>query len=104
MDAGSGEGKTPGEPWRHAAPYRGLLAMTKADTDFFFGRGRETGEVITTLQAGPDKLPPDLDIACRSLLRRSEGGRHKTQSIINSIRLCPNVGSEIRNTPCNHFH
>lgn len=57
MDAASGEGKAPGELWRYTAPYRGLLAMTEADTDFFFGRGRETGEVITTLQTAPDKLP-----------------------------------------------
>jgi formylglycine-generating enzyme required for sulfatase activity len=57
MDAASGGGTTPGELWRHTAPYRGLVAMTEADTDFFFGRGRETSEVIGALAAAPDKLP-----------------------------------------------
>ena len=31
--------------------------MTEADSDFFFGRERETGEVIRALAATPDKLP-----------------------------------------------
>jgi len=31
--------------------------MTEADTDFFFGRGSETVEVIRALEAAPDKLP-----------------------------------------------
>ena len=57
MDAAGGGGATPGELWRHTAPYRGLVAMTEADTDFFFGRGREAGEVIEALAAAPDKLP-----------------------------------------------
>jgi formylglycine-generating enzyme required for sulfatase activity len=57
MDAASGGGTRPGELWRHTAPYRGLVAMTEADTDFFFGRGRETSEVIGALATAPDKLP-----------------------------------------------
>jgi conflict system STAND superfamily ATPase len=35
----------------------GGYPLTEADTDNFFGRGRETGEVIATIQAAPDKLP-----------------------------------------------
>ena len=31
--------------------------MTESDTDFFFGRGRETAAVIGALAATPDKLP-----------------------------------------------
>jgi formylglycine-generating enzyme required for sulfatase activity len=57
MDAAIGGGGLPGELWRHTAPYRGLAAMTEADSDFFFGRGRETVEVIRALEATPDKLP-----------------------------------------------
>ena len=57
MEAASGGGTTPGELWRNTAPYRGLVAMTEGDTDFFFGRGRETGEVIGSLAAAPEKLP-----------------------------------------------
>jgi len=57
MHAASGSGATPGALWRHTAPYRGLAAMTEADTDFFFGRGRESGEVIGALAAASDKLP-----------------------------------------------
>jgi hypothetical protein len=57
VDATAGGGTPPGELWRHTAPYRGLSAMTESDTDFFFGRGRETTEVIKALATMPDKLP-----------------------------------------------
>ena len=57
LDAAQGAGSTPGQLWRHTAPYRGLAAMTEADADFFFGRVDKTVEVINTLEAGPDKLP-----------------------------------------------
>lgn len=56
-DAAAGGGALPGELWRHTAPYRGLAAMTEADSDFFFGRGRETVEVIRALETTPEKLP-----------------------------------------------
>src|SRR5262249_47501798 len=39
------------------APYRGLAAMTESDSDFFFGRSRETKQVIRELEATPDKIP-----------------------------------------------
>ena len=39
IDAAAGGGGLPGDLWRHTAPYRGLAAMTEADSDFFFGRG-----------------------------------------------------------------
>jgi hypothetical protein len=58
MDAAAGGGALPaGELWRHTAPYRGLNAMTESDADFFFGRARETAEVIAALGDTPDKLP-----------------------------------------------
>jgi hypothetical protein len=57
MDAADGGGATPRELWRHTAPYRGLAAMTEADSDYFFGRARETTEVIGALAAMPNKLP-----------------------------------------------
>ena len=31
--------------------------MTEADSDFFFGRGRETVDVLSALAAAPDRLP-----------------------------------------------
>jgi formylglycine-generating enzyme required for sulfatase activity len=57
IDAVDGGGGRPSALWRHTAPYRGLAAMTEADSDFFFGRGRETVAVIRALEAHPDKLP-----------------------------------------------
>jgi formylglycine-generating enzyme required for sulfatase activity len=58
MDAAAGGGALPpGELWRHTAPYRGLNAMTESDADFFFGRARETAEVIRALAEAPDELP-----------------------------------------------
>jgi formylglycine-generating enzyme required for sulfatase activity len=57
MDAAAGGGAPPGELWRHTAPYRGLSAMTESDADFFFGRARETAEVIEALVPARGKLP-----------------------------------------------
>ena len=57
IDAAAGGGGLPGDLWRHTAPYRGLAAMTEADSDFFFGRGRETVDVLSTLASTPDRLP-----------------------------------------------
>ena len=57
MDATAGsEAPPPEELWRHAAPYRGLQAVTESDADFFFGRVRETAELIGALAEAPDKL------------------------------------------------
>jgi WD40 repeat protein len=56
IDAASGAGSRPGELWRYTFPYRGLAAMTEADSDFFFGRQRETVDVMDAL-AAPDRLP-----------------------------------------------
>ena len=53
--ASAGDAPT-AELWRHTAPYRGLAAMTEADADFFFGRGRETAETVGALAAEPDRL------------------------------------------------
>jgi formylglycine-generating enzyme required for sulfatase activity len=57
MDAVAGGGERQGELWRHAAPYRGLAAMTETDSDYFFGRTRETVEVLKVLESAPHKLP-----------------------------------------------
>ena len=57
VEAAAGGGTQPRQLWRHTAPYRGLAAMNEADSDFFFGRGRETVEVIRALAAAPDRLP-----------------------------------------------
>jgi formylglycine-generating enzyme required for sulfatase activity len=56
LAAASEGGTPPGELWRHTAPYRGLAAMTQADADFFFGRGRETAEAVGALAAAPERL------------------------------------------------
>src|SRR5580700_1132665 len=56
-DAASGGGTRPGELWRYTQPYRGLEAMEEKDSDYFFGRKRETVEVLSALAAAPDRLP-----------------------------------------------
>jgi hypothetical protein len=56
LAAASDGGTPPSEVWRHSAPYRGLAAMTEADADFFFGRGRETVEAVGALATAPDRL------------------------------------------------
>src|SRR6266436_2884772 len=57
MDGLAGAGSRPGELWRYTAPYRGLAAMTEVDSDFFFGRARETIEVLSALASTPDRIP-----------------------------------------------
>jgi hypothetical protein len=56
FDAAAGQGSNPRELWRYTSPYRGLEAMEEKDSDYFFGRTRETVEVLKAL-AAPDRLP-----------------------------------------------
>src|SRR5260221_12083293 len=42
----SGKVAKPSEPWRTINPYRGLVALEEQDADFFFGRDRETADII----------------------------------------------------------
>jgi energy-coupling factor transporter ATP-binding protein EcfA2 len=55
FDGASGRGGLPPELWRHATPYRGLEAMEEKDSDYFFGRTRETIETLKAL-AAPGRL------------------------------------------------
>jgi formylglycine-generating enzyme required for sulfatase activity len=57
FDAASGGGGSPGELWRYTSPYRGLEAMEEKDSDYFFGRKRETVDVLSALAGAPDRLP-----------------------------------------------
>ena len=57
IDAAAGTGARPGELWRYTSPYRGLSAMEEKDADYFFGRRRETVDVLMALAEAPDKLP-----------------------------------------------
>jgi formylglycine-generating enzyme required for sulfatase activity len=56
FDAASGSGTRPPDLWRYTSPYRGLEAMEEKDSDYFFGRRRETVEVLNALAAS-DRLP-----------------------------------------------
>jgi hypothetical protein len=56
FDALAGHGTSPAELWRYTSPYRGLEAMEEKDSDYFFGRQRETGEVLNAL-ATVERLP-----------------------------------------------
>jgi hypothetical protein len=57
FDAASDRGSSPSELWRHTSPYRGLEAMEEKDSDYFFGRERETIEVLSALHGASDRLP-----------------------------------------------
>ena len=46
----------PPEPWRAINPYRGLLALEEQDADFFFGRDRETGDILDKLIAASGRF------------------------------------------------
>jgi hypothetical protein len=51
------EAKQPPEPWRYTTPYRGLSAMEEKDSDYFFGRERETIQVLSVLANEAGRLP-----------------------------------------------
>jgi formylglycine-generating enzyme required for sulfatase activity len=53
----SGSDARLGERWRYTMPYRGLSAMEEKDSDYFFGRERETVEVLNVLAAQSSWLP-----------------------------------------------
>jgi formylglycine-generating enzyme required for sulfatase activity len=52
----SAEVAKPPEPWRTINPYRGLLALEEQDADFFFGRERETADILDRITAAPGRL------------------------------------------------
>ena len=55
FEAASGRGSRLSELWRYASPYRGLEAMEEKDSDYFFGRTRETLETLDALRT-PGRL------------------------------------------------
>ena len=53
-----GEKKPVGsELWKLVQPYQGLLAMTEANADYFYGRSAETEKVLRLLAEKPDRIP-----------------------------------------------
>jgi WD40 repeat protein len=54
---GGEEPQAPAPLWKLVNPYRGLEAMTEANSDYFYGRGGETATVLQTLADKPDRLP-----------------------------------------------
>jgi hypothetical protein len=57
FDAAAGGGIIRGDLWRYTSPYRGLAAMEEKDSDYFFGRKRETVDVLAALAGATDRLP-----------------------------------------------
>jgi len=57
IDAAAGADTKPAELWRFTSPYRGLSAMEEKDADYFFGRERETVEVLGALAAEVARVP-----------------------------------------------
>jgi formylglycine-generating enzyme required for sulfatase activity len=53
----SGRDAKLGGGWRYTTPYRGLSAMEEKDSDYFFGRERETVQVLKVLAAHSGRLP-----------------------------------------------
>ena len=57
FDAAAGDGSSPSDLWRYTSPYRGLAAMEEKDSDYFFGRKRETIDVLSALAGASDRVP-----------------------------------------------
>ncbi|HEV2098506.1 MAG TPA: SUMF1/EgtB/PvdO family nonheme iron enzyme, partial [Stellaceae bacterium] len=57
FDAATQRGAGTADLWRYTYPYRGLAAMEERDSDYFFGRKRETVDVLSTLAGDANRLP-----------------------------------------------
>lgn len=57
FDAATERGSGTADLWRYTYPYRGLAAMEERDSDYFFGRKRETVDVLSTLAGDANRLP-----------------------------------------------
>lgn len=57
FDAAAGGDDKPVDLWRYTCPYRGLAAMEERDSGYFFGRRRETVDVLSTLAGDTNRLP-----------------------------------------------
>ena len=57
FDAAAGGDSKPADLWRYTCPYRGLAAMEERDSGYFFGRKRETVDVLSTLAGAANRLP-----------------------------------------------
>lgn len=57
FDAAAGTDDRPANLWRYTHPYRGLAAMEERDSGYFFGRKRETVDVLSTLAGAANRLP-----------------------------------------------
>jgi hypothetical protein len=78
MDAAAGGGALPGELWRHTAPYRGLAAMTEADTDFFLAEGARDRRSDQSAGSDPRKTSgPSRQSGCRKILAGAGGGARR---------------------------
>src|SRR5262249_14201481 len=54
--AAGGNGRLPAKLWRYTSPYRGLQAMDERDSDYFFGRQRETEAALSALATQSNRL------------------------------------------------
>lgn len=91
MDVVDGAEVKIGGRWRHTAPYRGLYSMTESDSDFFFGRSRETIEVVRVLAGLPEHLPMLLGnsgVGKSSLARAGVVASLKRQAWPESLAQC----------------
>jgi WD40 repeat protein len=57
LSAAEGTGEKMAQMWRFTVPYRGLEAMSEADSEFFFGRLDETVHALRVLLDAGDRLP-----------------------------------------------
>ena len=57
FDAVAAGDDNPEDLWRYTCPYRGLAAMEERDSGYFFGRKRETVDVLSTLAGAVNRLP-----------------------------------------------
>jgi formylglycine-generating enzyme required for sulfatase activity len=82
----------PPEPWRAINPYRGLIALEEQDADFFFGRDRETGDILEKVIAAPGRLIAlvgNSGVGKSSLVQAGVIGSLKRQRWPRAARLWP---------------
>jgi len=89
----------PPEPWRAINPYRGLSALEEQDADFFFGRDRETGDILDRLIAASGRfiaLVGNSGVGKSSLMQAGVIGALKRQRWPGGQRAWPEALKDSR--------
>ena len=92
----------PPELWRYTSPYRGLEAMEEKDSDYFFGRERETVEVLERARSSARPAAgADRQFGRRQILARAgrRAGGAQASGLARARRRRPGLAGGLSEQP-----